>query len=244
MHSGSLTLKPHSMCRIVKSSLRPRVGAVASRQVGGCGWLQAESVTNEAFLVWPPGKCEPILEKIAVWLLAGREARRCVCCIVQSSNTWGLKQLVFCYKLLIWDWICEMSFSLSQSKTITGLCKAEWSRTNFRLADQACKPGSSAQCQMGWDVWAEEQMEGSTHSFQGWLLATEPWAGRWTVSIVRLVTLGTSERSRGHAWIPNLYEIGKAFRNMKSRIKQPLLCLDRLNAFPSISFRYFFYTSN
>lgn len=153
MHSWSLTLKPHSMCRIVKSSLRPRVGALASRQVGGCGWLQAESVTNEAFLVWPPGKCEPILEKIAVRLLAGREVRRCVCYIVQSSNTWGLKQLVFCYKLLIWDWICEMSFSLSQRKTITGLCKAEWSRTNFRLADQACKPGSSARCQMGRMGW-------------------------------------------------------------------------------------------
>lgn len=171
-------------------------------------------------------------------LLAGREARRCVCYIVQSSNTWGLKQLVFCYKLLIWDWICEMSFSLSRRKTITGLCKAEWSRNNFRLADQGPQHG------VRWDVWAEEQMEGSTHSFQGWLLATESWTGRWTVSIVRLVTLGTSERSRGHAWIPNLYEIGKAFRNLKSRIKQPLLCLDRLNAFPSISFKYFFYTSN
>lgn len=163
------------------------------------------------------------------------EARRCVCYIVQSSNTWGLKQLVFCCKLLIWDWICEMSFSLSWRKTITGLCKAEWSRTNFRLSDQGPQHG------VRWDVWAEEQMEGSTHSFQGWLLATESWAGRWTVSIVRLVTIGTSERSRGHAWIPNLYEIGKAFRNLKSRTKQPLLCLDRLNAFPSISFRFFFF---
>lgn len=89
----------------------------------------------------------------------------------------------------------------------------------------------------------QKQMEESTHSLQVWLLATEPWAGHWTVSIsiVRFVTPGTSERSRRHAWIPNLYEMGKAFRNMKSRITQPLLCLDRLNAFRPISFRSFFF---
>lgn len=89
-------------------------------------------------------------------------------------------------------------------------------------------------------------MEESTHSLQIWLLATEPWAGHWTVSIsiVRFVTPGTSERSRRHAWIPNLYEMGKAFRNMKSRITQPLLCLDRLNAFRPISFRSFFFFFN
>lgn len=84
-------------------------------------------------------------------LLAGREARRCVCCMVQSSNTWGLKQLVFCYKLLIREWICEMSFSLSQRKTVTGLCKAEWIRTNFRLATQGPQHG------VRWDERAESR---------------------------------------------------------------------------------------